>query len=149
MERIHCGWGGNAEPDSVLVLEAAKSDCLREMHACSFCSCPRQGLSHPTTEAAHLTRSLREYGRMSSKIPSAEKKPQTLSCKMPGVNTVKNRHTAAEQTLCWLELEEGEKTRGEGQLLNSFQWLEKLETQRTQRRAVKTPKLNSLQAELL
>lgn len=64
--------------DSVLVLEAAKSDCLREMHACSFCSCPRQGLSHPTTEAAHLTRSLQEYGRMSSKIPSAEKKTPNI-----------------------------------------------------------------------
>ena len=60
--------------DSVLVMEVAKSDCLREMHACSFCSCPRQDLSHLTTAAAHLTHSLREYGRMSSKIPLAEKK---------------------------------------------------------------------------
>lgn len=60
--------------DSVLVMEAAKSGCLREMYACSFCSCPRQGLSHLTTEAAHLTHGLWEHERMSSKIPLAEKK---------------------------------------------------------------------------
>lgn len=50
---------------SVLEMEAVKSDCLREMHTCSFGSSPRQGLSHLTTEAAHLTHSLSEYGRMS------------------------------------------------------------------------------------
>jgi len=59
--------------DSVLVMEAAVTDCLREMHACSFCSCFRQGLSHLTAEAAHLTHSLWEYGRVPSKIPLAEK----------------------------------------------------------------------------
>lgn len=96
--------------DSVPVMEAAKSGCLREMHACSFCSCPRQGLSHLPAAAAHFTHSLRECGRMASKSPLAEKNPHIV---------LQNAWAA-------------EKTRGEGQLLNFFQQLEKLETRCTQ-----------------
>lgn len=72
------GEGEMLRLDSVLVMEAAKSDCLREMHACSFCSCPRQGLSHLPAAAAHFTHSLRECGRMASKIPLAEKNPHIV-----------------------------------------------------------------------
>lgn len=61
-----------------------------------------------------------------------QRKTPTLSYKTPGVSAVESHLTAAEQTLCWLELEAAEKTRGEGQLLNFFQQLEKLETRCTQ-----------------
>lgn len=54
---------------NVLEMEAAKSDCLREMHAGSFGSSPRQGLSHLIAEAAHLTHGLLGHGRMSFKKP--------------------------------------------------------------------------------
>lgn len=54
---------------NVLEMEAAKSDCPREMHAGSFGSSPRQGLSHLIAEAAHLTHSLPGHGRMSFKKP--------------------------------------------------------------------------------
>lgn len=117
--------------DSVPVMEAAKSGCLREMHACSFCSCPRQGLNHLPAAAAHFTHSLRECGRMASKSPLAEKNPHIVLQNAWG-QCCESHLTAAEQTLCWLEREAAEKTGGEGQLLNFFQQLEKLETRCTQ-----------------
>lgn len=100
MKGMHCGQGKILRLDIVLVLEVAKSDSLREMLACSFCSCPRQGLRHLTTEAAPLTHSFWEYRRMSSEIPLSEKKPPHCLAKCLGsilsraISQQQNKHYA-------------------------------------------------------